>query len=735
MKLGIYLAIPLIYLTPGYGAVAGVTFSRTFGSATVINAAAVDAAGNLYLAGSTEDANFPVTPGAAQTKFGGGACVSYNSGPLFPTYYPCDDIIVVKLDPDGNVLFATFLGGAGADVAYAIGVDPGGSVYVAGTTAPSSRNVPNNFPTTAGAAFPLNAQSALLSQGFVAKLNPGGTALTYSTLIPAGVAGLAVDAHGLAYFEGTDVDGTFPATPGVLQTSSAGTSDTVVGELNAAGSALVYGTYLGGSGAEYAGGIAIDGQGNAYVTGQTWSTDFPATAGSYLTTRPSANLYSVFVAKLNPAGTDLIYATYLGGANSDLGTAIRVDGQGSAYVLGQAFSADFPVTPGAFQAGISQAPWLPGSSSNFLAKLNSSGSALAYSTFLSGAVALDTDAAGNAYVTGQAGRGFPVTTGALQRCSAGGAQDLFVAQFDTQGRLAAATYLGGAGTDSPRAIALTPNGSLAVAGTTTSLDFSAVHTTLLDSPVAFAAKIQIANPDRKDAPCMALALQNSATFYEGAVAPGELVTLRGLGIGPDTGATLQLDASGHIANSLAGVQVFFDGVAAPLLYAQSGQINAQVPWELAGKSSSEVHVEYNGASSNQATIPIAAAAPGIFYVNYTSPQGAILNHDGTVNSAANPAAAGSVISIYGTGGGLTNPLDVTGGFAPRTSGKFLEQPVTVQIGGVDAEVLYAGAAPTLISGFFQVNVRVPLIQPGIESVTLSIAKVPTPSALVTVAIQ
>ncbi len=694
-----------------------------------ITAAAIDAAGNVYLTGSTEDASFRTTPGVVQPNFGGGTCVSYFGGPLNPLNYPCDDAIVVKLDPAGNVVFATFLGGSGLDDGTAIAVDASGNIYVAGNTSASNQQVPNNFRLTPGAAFNFNNESALAALGFIAKLNPSGTTLLYSTLIPGGIAGIAVDTQGNAYFSSTVLAPAFPTTPGAFQTSGAeGTSHTVAGKLNPAGSALVYGTYLGGTGNDYAAGIAIDSAGDLYITGMTGSADFPVTAGAFETTLPSPMLWSAFAAKLNPSGSSLIYATYLGGSYYDSGTAIRVDAQGDAYLLGAAGSSDFPVTSGAFQSTMSQGQWLPGSvTAGFLSKLNPSGSALVYSTYLSGADAFDIDSAGDAYVTGQAATGFPVTSGALQPCLAGGGMDLFVASFDPQGTLTAATYLGGAGLDTPGAIVASADGNEIVAGETTSPDFTGAQAGLDLSPLAFAAKLQIADPSRKDSPCMAFALQNAASFAEGPIAPGELVTLRGLGLGPDGGVSQQLDS--------AGVQVFFDNTPAPLLFIQSQQINAQVPWELAGKTT-QVHVEYNGASSNTASILVASAAPGIFRLTYGSSQGAILNQDGTVNSAGNPASPGSVVAIFGTGGGLTSPAGILGGSTPLSPLEFLTQEVSVLINGLNADVLYEGAAPGGVSGLFQVNARIPDgILAGAADVYMSVADMATPNVSVTVAVK
>ena len=223
----------------------------------------------------------------------------------------------------------------------------------------------------------------------------------------------------------------------------------------------------------------------------------------------------------------------------------------------------------------------------------------------------------------------------------------------------------------------------------------------------------MADPKQTDLPCLALVAQNAASFVEGPVAPGELVALRGLDFGPDQGAVPAVAA--RIPTQVAGVRVLFDGIAGPIIYAQSQQINVQVPLEVAGKTSTQVHVEYLGVSSNTATLALASAVPALFTSNYTSQQAAAVNEDGTLNSATNPAKRGSFVSLYGTGGGLTNPTGVTGGFTPLSPLEFFTQPVTVQIGSFDAEVQYAGAAPTLSSGLFQINIRVPANLP----VTLS----------------
>src|ERR1039458_4408567 len=203
---------------------------------------------------------------------------------------------------------------------------------------------------------------------------------------------------------------------------------------------------------------------------------------------------------------------------------------------------------------------------------------------------------------------------------------------------------------------------------------------------------------------------NAASSLPGAVAPGELVALYGTALGPNGGALLQLTNPLVVANALAGVHVLFDGVPAPIIYASSGQVNAVVPFLVAGQSTTSLQVEYLGAVSAPVSLPVAAAAPGLFTANATgSGQGAILNvSDNSVNSAANPVARGDWVSIYGTGGGATNPLSFDGLLASAPYPQVpANVPVAVTMGGLPCAVNYAGAAPYLISGVTQINAQVP----------------------------
>ena len=685
---------------------------------TTVTAMIADAAGNAYLTGSTNYAAFPTTPGVVQPALHSGACMNQAGSPFNPPpQFPCPDAFVIKLDPQGNIVFATLLGGGGYDQATSVAVDGAGNIYLAGTT------TSGNFPAPAGQPFPTIAPT------FIAKLNPSATAVLYSTLLPGtGILPLsapfqpnvpesetaifmAVDPAGDAYFAASGSPG-FAVAGSPLQKSG----PMVFGKLDPTGATTLFGTYFGGSGMDRPSGIALDATGNAYITGVTTSADFPVTTGVVQSQLP-AGVTNSFVVKLNPGGDQVIYATYLGANSFASALGIRVGTDGDAYVLGALQSAGFPVTPGAFETAYNP-PF-----SSFLAKLNTGATALVYATFVSTnglpPMLFDVDAAGNAYVAGQTGVGLPTTSGAFQPCIGGGGDDAFVAELTPGGTLAAATYLGGSDLENALGMAAIGDGSVVLAGTTNSRDFPVTSSSLSSPPGYFVSKLHISDPSNAGMPCLTLAIENAASFEAGPIAPGELVTLWGLNFGPRVGASMATDSTGKAAISLAGVQVFFNGMAAPLLYVQSQQINAQVPWELAGQTIAPVRVEYNGAFSQTALPVVAPSDPGFFHLTPGSSQGAIVNQDGTLNSASNPAKVGTVVSIYGTGGGVTSPPGITGVPAPLSPLDYLTLPVTVLIDGkLNADVTYAGAAPTAISGVVQINFQVPANTPPSSSHTV-----------------
>lgn len=376
---------------------------------------------------------------------------------------------------DPVLTYSTYLGGSGGvggDFANAIAVDSSGNAYITGVTTSST-----DFPTK----NPIQPTNHGRFNVFVTKLNNAGNQLLYSTYLGGSGSGgdlgqgIAVDSAGNAYVTGLTSSTDFPTTSGVFQsTFGAGQYHGFVTRLNPSGTALMYSTYLGGSGNDRGLGIAVDGSDNAYVTGDTTSTNFPVTAGAFKSTC-SGGPFHGFVTKINATSTaPLVYSTYLCGTGDDAGTGIAVDSSGNAYVTGGTSSIDFPVTPGAFQTVNKSG----GSSDAIITKLNSSGSGLVYSTYLGGTgvdqgAGIAVDGSGNAYVTGYtASANFPVTAGAIQSTYGGGPYDVFVAELNSTGTaLVYSTYLGGTGDDEGTGIAVDSFGSAYVTGSTNSTNF------------------------------------------------------------------------------------------------------------------------------------------------------------------------------------------------------------------------------------------------------------------------
>lgn len=394
---------------------------------------AVDGLGNAYVTGNTSSANFPTTAGA----FDGGS-----------------EVFVAKLNAAGSALdYSTFLGGTADDAGRGIAVDGLGNAYVTGFTASTA-----DFPTTAGALQTTFGGGDM--DAFVTKLDATGS-LVYSTYLGGADSdvglGIAVDASNSAYVTGGTRSADFP-TANAVQSASGGARDAFVTKLNAAGSALVYSTFLGGGANDAGNGIALDGSGNTYVTGFTASTlDFPTTGGAFQTLFGGGDT-DAFVTKVNAAGSALDYSTYLGGNDTDTGNGIAVDGAGDAYVTGTTASADFPTTGGAFT----------GAGEAFATKLTpTSGALLTYSRSLGLDVGMSiaVDASGNAYVTGSE----------LLCRSLGCAisdVDAFVMKLHPTGFPEVySIFIGGSGDDAGQAIAVDAAGNAYVTGETGSTDF------------------------------------------------------------------------------------------------------------------------------------------------------------------------------------------------------------------------------------------------------------------------
>lgn len=413
---------------------------------------AVDSAGNAYVAGWTTSGNFPVTAAAYQPNLAGGGTFG--------------DVFIFKMNASGTGLaYSTYLGGSGDDLGWSVAVDSSGNAYITGYTGSP------DFPTTAG-ALRTNLPSG--RSAFVAKLNSTGTALIYSTYLGGAVEergyGIAVDGTGAAYVAGFSKSPDFPTTAGAFQTSNPGASSAFVTKLNSSGSGLVYSTLVGGSGEDWANSIALDSTGAAYLGGYTQSSNFPTTAGAFRTVFGSG-LGHAFATKVNNTGTGLVYSTFLGSSGEDFARAIAVDASGNAYVGGRAGAGDFPVTAGAFQTVYR------GANDSFVAKLNNSGSALVYSTFLGGSdndqvEGLAVDSSGIVVAVGLTySADFPVTSDAFQSTPRG-AETGYVAKINAAGSgLVFSTYMGGSGgTDLVIAAALDASANTYVMGFTNSFD-------------------------------------------------------------------------------------------------------------------------------------------------------------------------------------------------------------------------------------------------------------------------
>jgi len=336
-------------------------------------------------------------------------------------------------DNPSDLLYATFLGGTGDECGYGIAVDGSGQAYVTGDTSSA------DFPAASGPGYDTSYNGGY--DAFVVKLNSNGTALTYATFLGGSGyddgRGIAVDGSGQAYATGVTASTDFPAAngPGYDTAHNGGGGDAYVVKLSASGTALTYATFLGGSGADQGFGIAVDSSGQAYVTGGTTSVDFPAASGPGYDTSLSGEA-DAFVVKLSASGTALTYATFLGGSGTDRGYSIAVDGSGQAYVTGDTASADFPAA-----SGPGYDTTYNGYADAFAVKLNASGTALTYATFLGGSSSSEqgwsiaVDGTGQAYVTGwTASVDFPAASGPGYDTSYnGGYYDAYVVKLATAG--------------------------------------------------------------------------------------------------------------------------------------------------------------------------------------------------------------------------------------------------------------------------------------------------------------
>ncbi|MBS1850116.1 MAG: SBBP repeat-containing protein [Acidobacteria bacterium] len=436
-------------------------------------AAVVDSSGNLYVTGQTASIGFPTTSGTVTTNgsfdafvtkinasasaisfttvIGGSTADSgtgiavnstgvYVAGNTTSNNFPAgttigggnQDAFVAKLNATtGAASFVTRFGGSGTDSANGIAVDSTGSAYVGGDTFSSNFTGSSSLPSS-------SAPSGGADTGFVVKFTTAGTAYSWATYLGGTngglVTGIALDSSNNVYATGLTLSGNFPTTSGAYKTTQPGGEDGFVSKLNSTGTALTYSTYLGGSGDDEALGIAVDGSGEAYVTGNTKSTNFPAVNAAQAS---NGGAQDAFVSKLSADGASLVFSTYLGGTLDDVGTGIALDGFADAYITGQTKSSNFPTSGSPFQASAG------GSADAFITELSNSGYVV-YSSYFggngdenlfpnttTGLGAIAVDASSNAYLVGNTNTSnisLSATAGVLQTLNAGGLSDAFVAK-------------------------------------------------------------------------------------------------------------------------------------------------------------------------------------------------------------------------------------------------------------------------------------------------------------------
>jgi len=451
----------------------------------------VNADGYAFVTGMSHSNDFPTTSGAYDTTYNGG-----------------EDIIVIKLSPFGDTLvYSTYIGGTGDEDGWDIAVDENGDAYITGYTTSS------DYPIISGAYDSTYNGGNYYGDVFMTKLSLLGNTLLYSTYLGGTgddwSTGVAVDANGYAFITGWTTPGGFPTTPGAYDTTYNGNYDIFITKLSPSGNTLSYSTYLGGTDLDWSMGIAVDMNGDAFITGLTQSSDYPTTPGAYNTVLNGPA--DVIVAKLSPSGDALLFSTYIGGTYGDEGCSIAVDANGAAYIVGDTDSSDYPTTPGAFDTTFNGESYY--SMDVFVTKLSPSGGTLIYSTFLGGTMeedgrGIEIDAYGDVYATGITGsQDYPTTPDAFD-LSFNGIWDVFVTKLSPEGdTLLYSTYLGGYNYDDCFGIAVDVNGFAYVTGITESDDFpttpGAYDTTYNTNFDGFMTKLRCEMnypPDKPDRP-------------------------------------------------------------------------------------------------------------------------------------------------------------------------------------------------------------------------------------------
>jgi uncharacterized protein (TIGR03437 family) len=631
-----------------------------------------------------------------------------------------------------------------------------------------------------------NVIAATLS-GQVQKIDLQGTGTSFTRSLPGTPTALAVDENGDIYVGGA-ANVFFPFTS-ILYTGSSGPGGGFVAKLNGADGTLAYAAEVAGTPTS----LLIEASGQALFTMQSLSgVNVPLTPGAYSSSGAGLLTSFMYLERISSEG-DRILLTALYSGSSPVcitpsqcleingytdGSQVMTDMQGNIWIVGDTNTTNLPVTPNALK---SQCGCSENAGDGFLAEFSNDGSKLLYATYFgttppddlssSGQDSITSaaiDGAGHIWMVGSTnGSDLPVTSNAVQQKFSGGT-DGFIAEYDpATNKLLYVTYFGGTGDDSITNIEVASDGTvifaghsnspalpIAASGFTRGPDFLATLDPLtydvtflttfasgsVGTGLASANGLEVISGASNLATFLAAgapttnlySVTNAANFLAtGQVAAGELITLFGANIGPNTPATADLK-SGIAPTQLGAVQVLAGNTPIPLLYAQQDQINAIVPFDSTGQP---LTVSNGGATSNQAAIYLTNADPQPFSV--AASFAAALNQNGTVNSQSEPAPAGSIVAVFATGFGqlvgppandgtvITSPKDqalpvqVTDYGPPPVQYPASGQPLEATLGpGQPLQVIYAGQAPTLIGGVSQVNFVLPTSPIGSSNLVL-----------------
>ncbi|MGH9939435.1 MAG: SBBP repeat-containing protein, partial [Blastocatellia bacterium] len=586
---------------------------------------------------------------------------------------------------DPVIDFSTYLGGAGEDQGLGIAIDTSGAAYITGSTSS------NNY-TTQGPIQPSNKGGLDV---FVTKISAGAPSIAFSTYFGGGGsdtgAAIAVDSVGNCYVTGATTSTDLP-TRAPFQPTNRGGDDAFVAKFNAAGSDIIYSTYLGGTAGDAGRGVAVDLSGNAFITGSAVSDDFTTTAGAFQPTNRGQG--DAFVARVNPAGTALVYSSFLGGAGADEGAGLAIDDSGNAYIVGTTASGDFN-TSNPLQNNNR------GQQDVFVTKVNPNGSALVYSTYLGGqrndvGTGIAVDFVGVAHITGStASPDFPLQN-PLQGTYGGGDLDAFVTKINAAGSaLLYSGYLGGNLAEAGNSIAVDLFGNIYVTGATNSPNFPTLN------------PIQAQKRGGADAFITKLGPSGTGIIYSTYLGGGN----------DDRGAGLAVDSVGTAYVTGATSSPDFN-VQFPLVsYGGGSDVFVAKLISEASLALTPSSLELQPQGTGKITVSVSAPQSTPLTVSLTSSNTAVATAPPSVTIPASMVSADFNVTAVAVGG----PVTITAALAPAQGGATATSTVTVV-----SSNRFIQAASAAVAAGGQLTMPIELISQGNENrLSFSVSLDPT----------